>query len=80
MIPIFYCPQCKIELVLIENNLLCKECHGNYSYVNKIGLFPTSIKHKETDSKIKKLNDEINEKGYGLAIKNFNNENQELKK
>ena len=48
-------------------------------YENEISLFPISIKHKEIDTKIKNLIDEINKISYGLAIENFINKNPELK-
>ncbi len=79
MIPIFYCPQCKTELILIKNNLSCKDCKERYLYENEISLFPISIKYKEIDTKLENLINEINKIGYGLAIKNFNKENPELK-
>src|SRR3990170_1251093 len=79
MIPLFFCPECKTELILSNNKFSCKTCKKNYLFENEIGLFQVAREQKNLDNKMKNLIHEIHDKGYDIAIENFLNLNPELR-
>lgn len=79
MIPMFFCPQCRTELMLNEKILSCKKCNENYPYENEISIFPVFTKHKGFNDNLKKLNNEIKRDGFETAIEKFLIKNPELR-
>ena len=55
MISTFHCPECKNELILLDNFFLCNNCKIKYSFKNGIGSFPVSIAQNQFNDKVKKL-------------------------
>ena len=79
MISTFHCPECKNELILLDNFFLCNNCKIKYSFKNGIGSFPVSIAQNQFNDKVKKLILNIQKTDYESAIENFLNENEEFK-
>ena len=79
MISTFYCPECKNELILLDNFFLCNNCKIKYSFKNGIGSFPVSIVQNQFNDKIRKLILKIQNTDYNSAIENFVNQNEEFR-
>jgi SAM-dependent methyltransferase/thiamine kinase-like enzyme len=77
---LFFCSHCKNELFFNKKKLACKVCCEEFIADNQICIYPVVLKQKKNNQEVKNLISEIRKLGYDLAIENFIEKNQTLKR